>query len=326
MKDLILNGATTTRLNSSLLKIRQALKKELDSESLSNVEKHLRSVFRDQTSLKSQFKKQKKRQSDTDPKPEVPVFTKDQLTKEAQKLLNQKIQESLNLIKLDREQSMNRTIQRFQGWASSIPLRGQPQTHVVTVRTQTGTTTVPKSHAELERESKRTGTPISLLKKTKQKPTFENKKVRRKLPPRSITQYDRKEFAKAAEKMDEPIQSIRYKERRVAIDQGHKLAAAISEVQAYSNHAIALTWRHHFSKNPREDHQEMDGETFVYPESWAVREGLVRKQNLVSNLPVMPAQAINCRCTADHVYTLRELYRRAPHLLTKKGLKLLGVE
>jgi len=265
----------------------------------------------------------------------VPIYTKDMLKEKAKKLLDIKIQESLDLIKLNREASTQRTLQRLQGWASSIPAKTQMQKSIEVVkRRKTGEfKLVKKSKAELEAEAKRGGTKSAFVPPYKQVPVYEEYKVRQELPvsaQRPHGEYERAKFEKAYAGMKEPVESLKYKERRVAIDQGHKLAAAIASVNAQSNSAIAFTWRQHFTKNPRERHTELDGEVFPIKNSWAYEQGLIQgakgKYKFVEDLPSQPAEEVYCRCTADYVFNLRELYRRAPHLLTAKGLAVLGIK
>jgi hypothetical protein len=187
---------------------------------------------------------------------------------------------------------------------------------------------VPKTLQEIEVEAKRKKLNPNLIPKMRKKPVYETKFFRKKLPSTGIPKYERRDFEKESKKIEEPVQSLRFKERRVAIDQGHKLNAAIAEVTAYSNNAIGFTWRHHFSKNPRPDHEELDGVVLLFKNSWAVVQGLVKagKGGWAEDLGFRPAQEINCRCTGDYITSLRELYRRAPECLTKKGLKVLNIK
>jgi hypothetical protein len=138
MSDLMLNGTTKTSLASALSTIRNAIEKD-NPESYTKVEKYLRSVYisANRMSLK-QYQRQKDKaledmretydeegeltdDQETALQHIVPVYTKRQLSFEAQELLDLKIRESVNLIKLNREQSINRTLQRFQGWATALP-------------------------------------------------------------------------------------------------------------------------------------------------------------------------------------------------------------
>lgn len=51
-------------------------------------------------------------------------FTIDRIAPEFRDDLDRKILESVNLIKLDRDRAVAETLQRFQGWLSSVPLSG----------------------------------------------------------------------------------------------------------------------------------------------------------------------------------------------------------
>ena len=56
--------------------------------------------------------------------PGVSRFTVDQLKPRLQKELQRRIAASAQLIKLNREESVNKTLQRFAGWATSVPPGG----------------------------------------------------------------------------------------------------------------------------------------------------------------------------------------------------------
>lgn len=56
--------------------------------------------------------------------PGVSRYTVEKLKPELRKELDKRIQASLDLIKVNRPQAVEKTIQRFQGWATSIPAGG----------------------------------------------------------------------------------------------------------------------------------------------------------------------------------------------------------
>lgn len=117
-----------------------------------------------------------------------------------------------------------------------------------------------------------------------------------------------------------PFQSLPFIERRVLIDQGHKLNASISSVLAQDNGAIAASWFSHFRQagyNYREDHKERDGRTFIIRGSWADKEGLVkRNDNGYTDQIDQPCEKPFCRCKWIYYYHLRQL---PEEMLTAKG-------
>ena len=129
--------------------------------------------------------------------------------------LDRRILASAQLIKLNREQMIQKTMQRFSGWATSVPKGGA---------------------AELDRRALKT-------------------------------------------ELSKPLRQLPFAERRVLIDQGHKLNASISAVIAHDGGAIAGRWYSHWRQagyDYREDHKERDGQIYLVRHSWAARAGLVK--------------------------------------------------
>ncbi|WP_230956928.1 phage minor head protein [Burkholderia cepacia] len=257
------------------------------------------------------------------------TFTRARVAQSAQELLDQKIVQSLSLIELNRTKSVDTTVQRFMGWASSLP----PELTVdhprqVIEKVEKGTRKVAKSPIELQREAeelKRAGS------RAKPKPyklvtTYERRYVeappgpeKRDSKAMARLKSDRENISKAAIKAQG-----RYEAQRVTQDQGHKLAAGIAETIAVANSAVAATWETHYTKNPRENHQKRDGIVYVYRESPAIQTAIVNgwikpsSVEWIEDLPEVPAQEINCRCTFSYIYTISALYRKAPYLFTAK--------
>lgn len=145
----------------------------------------------------------------------VSAFTLQQIKPRLHDELQRRIMTSASLIKLNREQSIAKTMQRFQGWASSVPAGGS---------------------------------------KVQDKPEIK---------------YDIKKSLK----------QLPFEERRVIIDQGHKLTASINDVIAQDGGAIAMRWHSHWREanyNFRQDHKERDGLVYLIPGSWAHKKGLVK--------------------------------------------------
>ncbi len=78
------------------------------------------------------------------------------------------------------------------------------------------------------------------------------------------------------ESIAKPIRQLRYEERRVSIDQGHKLVSSINAVIAEQTQAIAMMWRSHWRQagyDYRPDHKERDKRFYVVRGSWALSRG-----------------------------------------------------
>lgn len=173
--------------------------------------------------------------------------------------LDRRLLASAELIKLNREEAMEKTLRRFAGWATSIPKGGSE----VTARRET--------------------------------------KV---------------EIGKA-------LRSLPFAERRVLIDQGHKLNAALSNIVATDAGAIAGRWFSHYRQanyDYREDHKERHGKIYLVRGSWAQTKGLVKVgADGYTDAITQPAEEPFCRCYFTWIYSLREIFREAPDLLTALG-------
>ena len=129
-------------------------------------------------------------------------------------------------------------------------------------------------------------------------------------------------------------------ERRRIIDQNAKMVAAVNDVIAEDGGALSLTWHQNYSANPRNaenagkkhrldpdrNHEQFDGKTFIRRESWAVKEGLLKKGELpfLEDLNSFPGRPVYCGCTASYDYSLTALYRIRPDAFTQKGLERIG--
>jgi hypothetical protein len=183
-------------------------------------------------------------------------FTLERLRPLLRAELDRRILASANLIRLNREASIQRTLQRFSGWSTSIPKGGS--------------------------ESTKKG---------------ETKKDIRKALVR-----------------------LPFEERRVLIDQGHKLTASINEVIARDQNALALVWHSHWRQanyNYREDHKDRDGKVYAIKPNWALDKGLMKagKAGYYEAVTSVGEEPF-CRCYAQYIYNVRDLPR---DMLTKKG-------
>ena len=188
-------------------------------------------------------------------------FTIEKLRPQLRSELNRRVVASAQLIKLNREEAIEKTMRRFRGWATSVPAGG---------------TDVP-----MKREVK-----ANVTKALKQLP---------------------------------------FEERRVLIDQGHKLVASISETIAENSGALAGTWHSNWRQpgyNFRKDHKERDQRVWVVRGNWALERGLMRKgANGYTDEITGAAEEVSCRCHYSWIYNLRDL---PDDLITDKGREELA--
>jgi len=193
----------------------------------------------------------------------ISEFTVQTLKPTLRKELDKRILASANLIRLNREASIQRTLQRFSGWATSIPTGG--------------------SRVE----------------------TYKN------LDP----------------KLKRAFASLPFEERRVIIDQGHKLVSAVNQIMAEDGGAIAGVWNSHYHQagyDYREDHKQFDLDShkrpFVVRDNWAIRDGLMKNKGPFTDQIEQTGEAPFCRCFYTHLYSLRDI---PTDMLTKAGLEKL---
>lgn len=218
------------------------------------VEKHLRSTLRAVYDRNVQDRGLLRRHRG------VSAFTIDKVKPELRAELDRRIAASANLIKLNRQQAIDKTLQRFAGWATSVPAGGS---------------NVVEKQEEVTRL--------------------------------------RKEMAK-----------LNYEERRVAIDQGHKLAATINDVIAVGGGAIAAVWHSKFRQpgyDARPDHKERDSSVYAIRGCWALEKGLMKPgASGYTDQITQPAEEPFCRCSYQYLYALRDLPK---DMLTEKGKSAL---
>jgi len=109
-----------------------------------------------------------------------------------------------------------------------------------------------------------------------------------------------------------------FEQRRVIIDQTHKLVSNINEIVAVDNGAIAARWHSHWKQagyNYRKDHKERDDKVYVIRGSWAHEKGYIKPINGYTDDITTPGEEVFCRCSYVYLYHLRQV----KGLLTKKG-------
>lgn len=188
--------------------------------------------------------------------PELTRYTLASLQPKLHAELQRRVLASADLIKLNRVQAIDKTVQRFVGWGTSIPAGGSD----VVTRVET-----------------------------------------------------KQEIRKA-------LSQLPFEERRVAIDQGHKFTASLSNIVALDNGALAGMWRSHWRQagyNYREHHRERDQHVYAVRGNWAIEAGLMKAgPDGYSDEHEQPAEWPFCRCKFQWLYSLRRL---PDVMLTQKG-------
>jgi hypothetical protein len=117
-----------------------------------------------------------------------------------------------------------------------------------------------------------------------------------------------------------PLRKLPFEERRVLIDQGHKLVSSINEIISVDGGAIGGIWHSHFRQpgyDYRPDHKERDGVFYLVRGSWADKRGyLSRGTYKYIDQITRPGEEVFCRCYYTYVYALRQVPEDA---LSKKG-------
>lgn len=190
----------------------------------------------------------------------IPRFTIERLKPTMRAELDRRILASANLITLNRQQSIDKTLQRFVGWSTSIPPGGVSG----------------ESRSEVKEDVKKS------------------------------------------------IKQLPFEERRVIIDQSHKLYSAVNNIVATHGGAIAGVWHSHYKEqgyNFRKEHAERNGLYYAIKGNWAIEKGLMNKGagyyediDQVGQLPF-------CRCYMQYIYGLDRLPDK---MLTEKGRQALA--
>lgn len=180
----------------------------------------------------------------------VSQFTLTNVKPHLRRELDRAILASASLIKLNRVNSVNRTLARFAGWATSIPAGGS----------------------------------------------------------RIVDKPEERHNVRKA------MAGLPFIERRVIIDQGHKLIAAVNRVIAVDGGAIAGVW-HHADEDapgydPRPIHLKWSREHKLYliRGSWALTQGLIKLDGHEYTDEIEePGELVYCRCWYEYVYNIRDL-------------------
>lgn len=198
--------------------------------------------------------------------PALEPWTLERIKPKLRAELDRRILASAALIRLNRDASIERTLQRFAGWATAIPIGGA------------------------------------------------------RLPS----------VADDAKVVRKGISSLPFIERRVVIDQGHKLAQSIDEIIAADSGAIGAVWQHvkEIGYDARPWHRARDGEFFVVRDNWAMKKGWMKLAGHTyidaivdaKGRPDGPSIPVYCRCTwRTWAMGLDDLAEMAPECLTEAG-------
>ena len=131
---------------------------------------------------------------------------------------------------------------------------------------------------------------------------------------------DQAKKQKTKENISKSLSSLPYDDRRVLIDQGHKLVGSINEVVANNTGAIAGIWHSNWRQpgyDYREPHKERDGEVYLIRDSWAHKDGLVKPSKVgFYGDTTKVGEEIFCRCYMQWIYNISKL---PADMLTAKG-------
>lgn len=137
------------------------------------------------------------------------------------------------------------------------------------------------------------------------------------IPAGGSDQFSKREEQK---KIRKSLSGLSFRERRLMIDQGHKLSANLSDVVAVGGGAIAAVWRSHWKQanyDYREEHKERDGQLYVVRDNWAMKNGLIKLAGHQYTDDIeQPGEFVFCRCQYRYVYSIRDLPKE---MLTEKG-------
>lgn len=134
--------------------------------------------------------------------------------------------------------------------------------------------------------------------------------------------------AKVRKDVRKSLAGLPFVERRVIVDQGHKLSAAVSNLIAVDGGAIAIVWHSHWREigyNYRPSHKTRDEKVYGLRDSWADKAGyLKRGEDGWYDEITAVGEEVFCRCYGTYLYTLGELAKVAPNMITEKGREKLA--
>lgn len=145
------------------------------------------------------------------------------------------------------------------------------------------------------------------------------------IPPGGTEATDKRE---AKSDIRKSLATLKFEERRVQIDQGHKLIANLNDILAVDGGAIAATWvdrgssDSHYKARPEHKAWSDRKATRLIRDSWAHKAGLVKpNSDGFTDEYEMVGQLPYCSCHQIYKYNLRQL---PDDLLTAKGREFLA--
>jgi hypothetical protein len=124
---------------------------------------------------------------------------------------------------------------------------------------------------------------------------------------------------KEKQNIKKSLAKMPFNQRRVVIDQTHKLISNINDIVAVDNGAIAGEWHSHWKQpnyNYRKDHKERDNKIYLIRGNWASEKGYIKSINGYTDDITSPGEEVYCRCNYKYIYNLSKLPKE---MLTKKG-------
>lgn len=125
----------------------------------------------------------------------------------------------------------------------------------------------------------------------------------------------------AAREIGMPVAQLKYERRRLAIDAGQKLIAAVASIVAENEGAIAAIWHDRGaddgSYDARPEHLKRSGKLFLIKDSWAIADGLIRRGAAPYTDSIeQPAYFVYCSCWYEYITSP---HRIPEEMLTSKG-------
>ncbi|MGX5056001.1 hypothetical protein ACWKX9_20405 [Enterobacter asburiae] len=199
--------------------------------------------------------------------PGISRFTLNYLEPRLRAELDRRIMASADLIKLNRTQAIDKTLQRFSGWATSIP-------------------------------------PVSQMSA-------------------GLSASSRAGVVETSQNIAKSARQIDFEQRRVMIDQTHKLVANIDNIIATDGGAIAAVWHSHWRQpnyDYREPHKGRDLNVYAIRGNWAQQKGLMKAgpAGYLDEI-TQPGEEVFCRCYLTYIYNVRSL---PDEMKTEKWRKL----
>ncbi|MHB8388164.1 MAG: hypothetical protein ACYDBH_01125 [Acidobacteriaceae bacterium] len=129
------------------------------------------------------------------------------------------------------------------------------------------------------------------------------------------------DMREVADDVGKSVAQVKYEWRRVTIDQGAKMLANIHEIVAMQSDAIGGVWHdqgeHRANYDAREEHLKRTGEFFLFRDSWAIRDGYIKrgKHKFMDEIE-RPGELPYCQCFYTYTNLLADV---PPECLTAKG-------